>query len=80
MIERNAKAAYSHKDQSWQDQQTVYWFEIENEEGEIEGFGICEDDTGARPLNEDGYPIDYNETLARRVMEACTVTDEMRAE
>lgn len=80
MIERNAAATYTGKDQSWQDQQTVYWFEVENDEGETETFGICENDTGAHPLDADGAPIDYNELLGRRVISACVVTDEMRTQ
>lgn len=80
MIERNATATYTSKDQNWQEHQTIYWFDVEDDEGELEIFGICEDDMGARPLDEDGCPIDYNELLASRVMDNCIVTDEMRSE
>lgn len=80
MIERNATATYNSKDQNWQDGYTVYWFDVENEDGEIEVFGISEDDEGARPVDADNCPIDYNDLLADRVLRNCIVTDDMRAE
>lgn len=69
------KATYTGKDVNAQDGITIYWFEIE---GEVYGVGETEHDVVA--LDCDGAPIDYNENVARMVLDNCIVTDEMRAE
>lgn len=68
-----SNATYSSKDQNWQDEMTIYWFELDGET-----FGIGETGMEVVALDCDGAPIDYNENLARRVKENCIVTDEMR--
>jgi hypothetical protein len=69
-------ATYIGKDQNWQDQTTIYWFEMDGET-----YGIAE--TGGedpQPVDFEGYPIDTNEHEAHLVLSACIVSDEMRAE
>ena len=67
-----SNATYVSADQNWQDGTTIYWFEMDGET-----YGIAEGEN-AGPLDCDGMPIDYNEQLARRVVESCVVTDEIR--
>lgn len=62
-------------DQDWQDESTVYWFDLDGER-----YGIVEQGPETFPVDADGCRIDYNETLAARVRGECVVTDEMRAD
>lgn len=80
----NAKATYLSKDQNWQDECTIYWFEVDSNDDALESgvYGVREAayPEEPTPLNDEGYPIDYNEHQANLVLEVCQVTDELRAE
>jgi hypothetical protein len=70
-----AVAKFLSKDQHWQDEKTVYWFDLDGQT-----VGISESGPDSTPVDSEGYPIDTNEWRARSVTEACIVTDEMRAD
>jgi len=82
-----ANAIYISKDQNWQDEETVYWFQIEGEDygtGAIfrgETFGVVESAGDTIFVDSEGYPIDGNgnEVAVRSALEGA-VTDAMWAE
>lgn len=67
-------AKYMSKDQHWQNETTIYWFELDGQT-----VGISESGPESAPVDSEGYRIDSNEWLARSVTRACIVTDEMRS-
>lgn len=80
-----AQATFTSKDQHWQDEATVYWFELTGDDHnsgksfDADVFGIRESGPDATVVDSDGAPVDYNESLRRCVQRLCVVTDEMRA-
>ena len=68
----NATATYTAADQNWADGSTTYWFDLNGE-----AFGIVEGENPG-PVDCDGMPIDYNDTLRNTVLCKCVVTDEIR--
>lgn len=72
-------------DQNWQDQTTIYWFELYGEEYgtgiEFDGetFGIAESDEPSKVLDSDGVPLPECEHTTIAVRNTIKVTDEMRA-
>ena len=81
-----AKATYTSKDQNWQDEATIYWFQIDGHDHnsglsfDDDQYGICESGPGADVVDSDGAPVDYNESLKLCVQRLCVVTDDMRAD
>ena len=67
-------ATYLSADQNWADASTTYWFEMDGAE-----YGIVESGSDSSPVNNNGFPIDYNDHLAALVVAECIVTDEIRA-
>jgi hypothetical protein len=67
-------ATFTSKDNNWQEEATIYWFDMDGEQ-----FGIRECGIETTVLDSDGAPVDYNEALRSRVQRTCIVTDEMRA-
>jgi len=67
-------AKFLSKDQHWQTETAVYWFDMD---GQV--VGISESGAESAPVDSEGYPINSNEWLARSVTSACIVTDEMRS-
>lgn len=79
-----ATATFIEKDQNWQDQTAIYWFELIGEdygtgiEFEGETFGIAESGGASRVLDCDGCPLtNGHEELA--VRRCAKVTDDLRA-
>lgn len=70
-------ATYISKDQNWQSEQTIYWFDVCGEE-----YGVSEQ-AGEEPkvLDCDGCPVNTDD--GKNAELACLpdfVTDEMRSE
>ena len=80
--EQNMK--YLSKDQNYQNETTIYWFEAETElEDLIEAgnvFGIADCNGEKTALDCDGSPIDYNDRVSDYVLNKCIITDEMVSE
>ena len=68
-----SNATFITADQNWQDETTIYWFDMD---GEM--YGMVEGE-GAGAVDCDGCPIDYNDALRAEVERNCIVTDEIRA-
>jgi len=80
------EARYLTKDQNWQDETTIYWFELTGTDYgtgvEFDGqtFGVAESGPDSMIVNADGAPLvdgDHEEIAVRK---HCLVTDELRAE
>jgi hypothetical protein len=66
-------ATYKSKDQHWQDEATVYWFDLDGET-----YGICESGGQSAVVDADGCPMTDGDAITRKVESACVVTDVMR--
>ena len=69
-------AKYSHKDQSWENEQTIYWFTLQTYSFGNQIFGIVES-------SNDIHVIDKNHEyvspwLEKSIIKACPITDSMR--
>ena len=80
MTTYNATATFTGADQNYQDETTVYWFDVESEDYRIESgeYGMADCNGDLTPLDSDGAPIDYNDLLAGAVLAVCHLTDEIR--
>lgn len=75
------------KDQNWQNEETVYWFQIEGEDYgtgvsfDGETFGVVESAGTTTIVDGEGTPLegDYREIAVRKALDGA-VTDELRAE
>lgn len=68
-------ATYKSKDQHWQDEATVYWFDMDGET-----YGIRESGGQSTVLDADGCPMTPGDAITRRVEYTCVVNDVMRAD
>jgi len=73
MTNYNATAIQTEVDQNRQSETTTYWFAVQSEDYRIESgeYGIADCNGELTPLNEDGAPVDYNETLRSAVLATC---------
>jgi len=75
-------AEFISKDQSWQDQTITYWFRADLSEldliGDMVGVVECGDGT-VDAVDFEGYRIEHI-GVAQKILAACIVTDEMRAQ
>ena len=69
-------ATYLTKDQNWQDETTIYWFDVNGET-----YGVTECCGESSVIDEDGYSVNIADAknYHLRGIEEC-VNDEMRAE
>jgi len=69
------KAKFFDADQNWQDETTIYWFDLEGTT-----YGIVEGDDAAssRIVNADGYPLTEGDPEHVRADRAIEMTDEIR--
>lgn len=79
------KVNYIGKDQSWENECTIYWFFLNGAMGdglEFEGtiYGVCESGTDCWAVDCDNTPIQADRYDNLAVMRYCIVTNEMRAE
>ena len=67
---------FVEKDQNWQDETTIYWFDVDGE-----SFGVAESGPDATVLDCDGCPVNTQDAKNAR-LEALKdyVTDELRSE
>jgi len=66
---------YLDKDQNWQDETTIYWFDINDE---IYGVSDC---NGVETIvNCDGYPVNINDRKYVHLLNNLIITDGMRRE
>ncbi len=78
-------ATYTGKDQNFQDEQTIYWFEIDGTDCEAEKifnseiFGIVDCNGNKSVIYADGYPV-QNKYVEMIVLSECKITDEMIGE
>ena len=68
------KAKYLSKDQHWQDETIVYWFDLESVT-----VGVIESGPESTIADADGMPMTEGDGATVRARRACIVTDEMRA-
>ena len=73
------KATFISKDQNFQDEQTIYWFNVEgtknNDEDGVWGVFQSGGETGL--VDCDGCPCNTDDSHIAEVFRACDVTEEM---
>lgn len=80
-----ATATFIEKDQNWQDETTIYWFELTGEDHgtsvdfEGETFGIVEHGPDSNVVDSDGMPLTEGDHITIAVRNTVEITDEMRA-
>lgn len=80
-----ATATFIEKDQNWQSETTIYWFELSGEdrgtgiEFDGETFGIAESGPDSRVVDSEGAPLAEGDHQAIAVRNTAQVTDEIRA-
>jgi len=80
-----ATATFIEKDQNWQNETTIYWFELSGEdqgtEIEFDGetFGIAESGPDSCVVDSEGFPLTEGDHQTIAVRNTIEVTDEMRA-
>jgi len=80
MTAYNATATFLEKDDNSQEQNTVYWFEIQSDDYRIESgeYAVSVGPDGESvALDEDGSPIDYSDLNKAAVLAVCEIPDEM---
>ena len=81
-----ATATYTSKDQNWQDEQTIYWFEISGDDSGTGGsfedqvFGIAESGGDDAVVDCDGCLCTEGDAVTIAVRRVAIVTDDMREE
>ena len=69
-----ATAKFLSKDQHWQDETTVYWFDLEGDT-----VGVSESGPESTIVDCDGMPMTEGDGATIKARRACIVTEEMRA-
>ena len=69
-----AVAKFLSKDQHWQDETSVYWFDLEGET-----VGVSERGPESKIVDRNGMPMTEGDGETIKAHRACIVTDEMRA-
>ena len=70
------KANYLSKDQNWQDETTIYWFECS---GEFEGlYGVAESCGELSIVDNECVPLDEGNYDYRKLSDVLIVSDMMR--
>lgn len=74
-----ATATYKTKDQHWQNETTIYWFDVEFKDQDFDDsvYGVSDCGGTLTVVDCDGAPVDYNQQEHDLVAAACVVTDEM---
>ena len=79
-------ATYTSKDQNWQDETTIYWFEISGDDTgtgasfDAQVFGIAESGGDDTVVDCDGSPCTEGDAVTIAVRNVAIVTDDMRME
>ena len=79
-------ATYTSKDQNWQDETTIYWFEISGVDIgtgaslDAQVFGIAESGGDDTVVDCDGSPCTEGDAVTIAVRKVAIVTDDMRME
>jgi len=69
-------ATFTEKDQNWQNEQTIYWFDVDGET-----YGVSESGPHSQILDCDGCPVNTGDAKNQYLEDLKElVTDELRAE
>ncbi len=86
-----ATATFTSADQNWQDENTIYWFELEGEaygtgvtfgeEPHGTTFGVVESNGSIEGyVDEEGYPLTEGDRITLAVSKTIELTDDIRRE
>jgi hypothetical protein len=76
------KVEFKSKDQNWEQEATIYWFELTGSdfgtEFDADMFGVSESGGESRILDCEGAIIKVGDSVEKAVKRHCIVTNEMR--
>ena len=74
----NNKADFTSKDNNYQDENTIYWFDVS---GEFNGeYGVCNHNGDLSIVDNECYPIELDTYTSNFLLDLCVITEDMKAE